>query len=85
MTENNVQIISEDTAREMGDFTEQEIERAKTRADGYIVTMSGIKYFLSVQYNDLRIGGQGTRVKMPDQVGTGTNRLKPGGLRWDGK
>lgn len=73
MSDKKTEIISEDTARSMGNFTEEEIQRAKQRDDGYLMTLGDTRYYLTIQYNDLRTGAK--TVEMPDMVGEGKNRL----------
>lgn len=72
--EKETRIISEDTARSMGNITEDEIRNAKSRADGYIVTIGNIRYYLSIQL-DLRTDPK--TVEMPDMMGEGRNFKGP--------
>lgn len=66
---NKVEVLIEETLRSLGYFTDEQIESARSRGDGYVGEHDGVKYYRNSDYRDFRT--EKSTVSMPDQQGEG--------------
>lgn len=63
----NVEVLSEETLRNMGVFSEDALRDARTNSDGFVGERDGTKYFRNRDYVDFRTPAR--NVQLPGQMG----------------